>query len=187
MPVLTPAQGRSGRAAELVGTGGGKEGRGRTHHGRDRRERGSESKRSAAGWRAHTSVEWKKMNKHPAREMAGGPGARFSLFSLSLFFVLFPFSLLFSVVTLSQAISRLRFTIHRTDCSGGLLAPRAIPSTSNPRGPARELPLCLPSIFPCFPLALSLLLFLSVVLALSLSCRSTRLISRARTSIIRAL
>lgn len=139
MPVLTPAQGRSGRAGGFAGTGRGKGGKGRAHHGRGGREEGrqggseSERGRSTAGWRAHTSAEWKKMNKHPARERDDGPrsvSVRVSPFFLSR-------SLSFSlstVVTLFQAIPRLRFTMHHADCSGGLLIPRAIPSTSKPRG-----------------------------------------------------
>lgn len=99
------------------------------------RKGGSESERgrSTAGWRAHTSAEWKKMNKHPAREMTGR-GASRGAFPLSFSRVLSLSLSLSTVVTLFQAIPRLRFTMHHADCSGGLLIPRAIPSTSKPRG-----------------------------------------------------
>lgn len=137
MPVLTPAQGRSGRAGGFAGTGGGKGGaKGeRTTVVAGGRKGGSESERgrSTAGWRAHTSAEWKKMNKHPAREMTGR-GASRCAFPLSFSRVLSVSLSLSTVVTLFQAIPRLRFTMHHADCSGGLLIPRAIPSTSKPRG-----------------------------------------------------
>lgn len=61
MPVLTPAQGRSGRAGGLAGA-------------REEAEGGASRsrEREGQGGRAEgTGAEWKKMNKHPARDGGG--------------------------------------------------------------------------------------------------------------------
>lgn len=63
MPVLTPAQGRSGRAGGLAGAR--EEAEGGASRSRER-------ERERQGGRAEgTGAEWKKMNKHPARDGGG--------------------------------------------------------------------------------------------------------------------
>jgi len=167
--------------------GGRERGRERVRQGEEGRK-GARARggRSAAGWRAHISAEWKKMNKYPTRERASEranerereretrqarsiPVRVSSSFSRAVSSLSLSLSLSLSpVVTLSQAISRLLFTMYRADW---LFTPRAIPSTSNPRGDlllfayfriSRSLTLSLP------PLSLSLSLSLARSISLFL-------------------
>lgn len=138
MPVLTPAQGRSGRAGGLAGA-------------REEAEGGASrsSERERQGGRAEgTGAEWKKMNKHPARDGGGELPRSVPVRTLSLFSPLFSLALsplflspsplsLFSFLppplsfSLSVTLSRLSlgFALRCTvGCNGGLLTPRAISS-----------------------------------------------------------
>lgn len=137
MPVLTPAQGRSGRAGGLAGA-------------REEAEGGASRsrEREGQGGRAEgTGAEWKKMNKHPARDGGGelprsAPVRTLSSLPFFLSRSLLSFSLpsplsLFSFLppplsySLSVILSRLSlgFALRCTvGCNGGLLTPRAISS-----------------------------------------------------------
>lgn len=67
MPVLTPAQGRSGRAGGLTGAGGG------AFHGRERVRRGVSRDGRVEGTQARSG---EKMNKHPEEERDEGTRGR---------------------------------------------------------------------------------------------------------------
>lgn len=161
MPVLTPAQGRSGRAGGLAGA-------------REEAEGGASRsrEREAQGGRAEgTGAEWKKMNKHPARDGGGelprsapvrtlsllSPFFSRALSSLSLFPLLFLFSLSSPLPSLSLCPS---FFL---DCpsvslydaplaaTAGFLLPERFPLNVKTRSSAAGSLLSLP-----FPASLSL-------------------------------
>lgn len=143
---------RGGQCPSLLRLKEGAEGReGWRELGRRRKGalRGRERERERQGGRAEgTGAEWKKMNKHPARDGGGelprsAPVRTLSLLSpffsralSSLSLSLFSFSFLFPPppplsFSLSVILSRLSlgFALRCTvDCNGGLLTPRAISS-----------------------------------------------------------
>lgn len=162
MPVLTPAQGRSGRAGGLAGA------REEAEGGASR----SREREGGQGGRAEgTGAEWKKMNKHPARDGGGelprsapvrtlsllSPFFSRALSSLSLFPLLLLFSLSSPLLSLSLCPS---FFL---DCpsvslydaplaaTAGFLLPERFPLNVKTRSSAAGSLLSLP-----FPASLSL-------------------------------
>lgn len=161
MPVLTPAQGRSGRAGGLAGAR--EEAEGGASRSRERERQGGRAE--------GTGAEWKKMNKHPARDGGGelprsapvrtlsllSPFFSRALSSLSLFPLLFLFSLSTPLLSLTLCPS---FFL---DCpsvslydaplaaTAGFLLPERFPLNVKTRSSAAGSLLSLP-----FPASLSL-------------------------------